>query len=90
MTRLDDMTLKFQISPKEFWVPIGPYWIFDNLSDQRDKNPKSFAKLTGKHLYHSLFFKKDTLPQVFSSEFSQIFKNTSSGCFWKEQKMILK
>ena len=49
---------------------------------------KNFAKLTGKHLYHSCFFnkvagwaacnfiKKETLVQVFSCEFWEIFKNT--------------
>ena len=49
---------------------------------------KNFAKFTGKHLYQSLFFnkvaslqacdfiKKETLAQVFSCEFCEIFKNT--------------
>ena len=50
---------------------------------------KNFAKLTGKHLCHSLslikqtvvctfcnFIKKETLAQVFSCEFWEIFKNT--------------
>ena len=44
---------------------------------------KNFAKFTGKHLYLRLFFnkvtyisKKETLAQVFSCEFSEIFKNT--------------
>ena len=43
---------------------------------------KNFAKFTGKHLCHSLFFrqvffiKKETLAQVFSIEFCKIFKNT--------------
>ena len=56
---------------------------------------KHFTKLTEKHLCQSLFFnadnafnfiKKETLSQVFSSEFCEIFKstfffqNTSSGC----------
>ena len=44
----------------------------------------NFSKLTGKHLYRSLFFrpqtcnfvKKETLTQVFSCEFSEISKNT--------------
>ena len=42
---------------------------------------KNFAKFTGKHLYLRLFFnkvtyfsKKETLAQVFSCEFSEIFK----------------
>ena len=30
----------------------------------------------GKHLCQSLFLKKETLPQVFSCEFCEIFKNT--------------
>ena len=49
---------------------------------------KNFAKFTGKHLCQSLFFdkvyrpetynviKKETLAQVFSFEFCEIFKNT--------------
>ena len=48
---------------------------------------RNFAKLTGKHLCHSLFFnkvaglqlhKKETMPQVFSCEFCKIFKNIFS------------
>ena len=42
---------------------------------------KNFTKFTGKHFCQSLFFnKKDTLAQVFSSKFCEIFKNT----FFKE------
>ena len=37
---------------------------------------RSFAKFTGKHFYQSLFFKKETLAQVFSCEFCEISKNT--------------
>ena len=37
---------------------------------------RNFAKFTGKHLCQSLFFKKETLAQVFSCEFCGIFKNT--------------
>ena len=38
---------------------------------------RSFTKFTGKHLCQSFFFfKKETLAQVFSSEFCEIFKNT--------------
>ena len=48
---------------------------------------RNFAKFTGKHLRQSLFFnkvaggacnfiKKETLAQVFSCEFCEIFKNT--------------
>ena len=47
---------------------------------------KNFAKFSGKHLWQSLFFnkvaetcnfiKKDTLAQVFSCKFWEIFKNT--------------
>ena len=44
---------------------------------------KNFAKFTGKHLCQSLqrfqacnFIKKETLAQVFSCEFYEIFKNT--------------
>ena len=48
----------------------------------------------GKYLCQSLFFnktagnvaynfiKKEALAQVFSCEFWEIFKNTSSGCLW--------
>ena len=40
---------------------------------------RNFAKFTGKHLLHSLFFdKKETLVQVFSCEFCELFKNTFS------------
>ena len=40
--------------------------------------PRNFAKFTRKHLCQSLFnvFKKETLIQVFSCEFREIFKNT--------------
>ena len=41
---------------------------------------KNFAKFTGKHLCHSLFFNKvvggESLAQVFSYEFCEISKNT--------------
>ena len=37
---------------------------------------KNFAKFTGKHPCQSLFFNKMAPPQVFSCEFSEIFKNT--------------
>ena len=49
--------------------------------------PKNFAKFSGKHLCQSLFFnkvtglrfatllKKETLAQVFSCDFCEIFKN---------------
>ena len=36
---------------------------------------KNFAKFTGKHLCQSLFVKKETLAQMFSSEFYEISKN---------------
>ena len=39
---------------------------------------RNFAKFTGKHLCQSLFFKKETLAQVFSCEFCEISKNTFS------------
>ena len=56
---------------------------------------KNFAKFTGKHLCQSLFFikvagmkpatlfKKETLAQVFSCEFCEIFKNKifKNNCF---------
>ena len=41
---------------------------------------RNFAKFTGKHLYQSLFFKKESLAQVDSCEFYGISKNT----FFKE------
>ena len=37
---------------------------------------KNFAKFTGKHLFQSLFFNKETLEQVFSCEFCEILKTT--------------
>ena len=36
---------------------------------------KNLAKFTGKHLCQSLFLKKETLVQLFSCEFCEIFKN---------------
>ena len=46
---------------------------------------ENFAKFTGKHLWQNLFFnkvaglqliKKETVAQMFSCEFSEIFRNT--------------
>ena len=37
---------------------------------------RNFTKFTAKHLWQSLFFKKETMAQVFSCEFSEISKNT--------------
>ena len=37
---------------------------------------ENFEKLTRKHLCQSLFFNKEVLTQVFSCQFSEIFKNT--------------
>ena len=37
---------------------------------------RNSTKFTGKHLYQSLFFKKESLAQVFSCEFCGISKNT--------------
>ena len=39
---------------------------------------KNLTKFTGKHFCQSLFFKKETLAQVFPCEFCEIFKNTFS------------
>ena len=39
---------------------------------------RNFATFTRKHLCQSLFFKKETLVQVFSCEFCEISKNTFS------------
>ena len=36
---------------------------------------KDFTKFTGKHLCRGLFVNKETLAQVFSSKFCEIFKN---------------
>ena len=36
---------------------------------------KNFEKFTAKHLFQSLFFKKETLVLVFSCEFWKSFKN---------------
>ena len=38
--------------------------------------PRNFTKFIEKHLWQSLFFKKETLEQVFSCEFCEISKNT--------------
>ena len=37
---------------------------------------RNFTKFTGKHLCQSLFFKKETLVQLFSCEFCETSKNT--------------
>ena len=37
---------------------------------------ENFAKFTGKYLSQSLFFNRETLAQVFSCGFCEIFKNT--------------
>ena len=37
---------------------------------------KNFTKLAGKHLCQRLFFKKESLAQMFSCEFCEISKNT--------------
>ena len=37
---------------------------------------RNFLKFIGKHLRQSLFFKKETLAQVFSCEFCEICENT--------------
>ena len=39
---------------------------------------RNFTKFTGKRLCQSLFFKKQTLAQVYSCEFCKIFKNLLS------------
>ena len=39
---------------------------------------RNFTKFTGKHLWQSLFIKKETVPQVLSCEFCEISNNT---CF---------
>ena len=61
---------------------------------------RNSAKVTGKHLCQSLFFKKETLTQVFSCEFCKISKNTffhrtpleaaSEYYFWLIQRKLLK
>ena len=54
---------------------------------------KSFTKFTGKHLSQSLFFNKGaglssaTLAHVFSCEFCEIFRNTSSGSYCREKSV---
>ena len=37
---------------------------------------RNFSKFTGKHLFKSLFYKKETLAEVFSCKFCEITKNT--------------
>ena len=37
---------------------------------------RNFTKFAGEHLCQSLFFKKETLAQVFSCKFCETFKNT--------------
>ena len=48
--------------------------------------PRNFAKVTGKHLYQSLFFDKETLAQVFPVNFAKFqritfLQNTSERLF---------
>ena len=49
---------------------------------------KNFAKFTGKHLHQSLFF--DTLTQLFSCEFYEIFKNIFLQCKFEQFVSVLK
>ena len=66
---------------------------------------RNFTKFTGKHLYQSLqpkafnFIKKETLAQMFSCEFCEIFKNTffakclqttASISLWSIKKILFK
>ena len=52
---------------------------------------KNLAKFTGKHLCQSLFFKKETLAQVFFCEFCEIFKNTFfTEYLWATASVVLR
>ena len=80
-----------QAGPKK---SIGKQSFYSNTSYDFQKQPpevfckkgvlKNFTKVTGKHLFQSLFFKsqacnfikKETLALVFSCEFCEISKNT--------------
>ena len=42
----------------------------------------SLEKITGKFSFTFSFTKKEAPAKVFSSEFCEIFRNTSSVCFW--------
>ena len=63
------------------------WWQWSEAENVKKGVLKNFAKFTGKYLYQGLFFnliklqacnfiKKETLAQVFSSEFCKISKNT--------------
>ena len=74
-------------------LAVAPVFVPDRSSHRRCSVKKgvlrNFAKFTGKHLCN--FLKKETLAQVFSCEFCEIFKNiffTSGrlllpGLLWK-------
>ena len=57
---------------------------------------RNFTKFTGKHLSQRLFLikcrpfiKKESLAQVFFCEFWETTKNTSGGCFWLLQFLLI-
>ena len=52
---------------------------------------RNFSKFTGKHLCQKLFFKKETLAQVFSCEFCEISTNTFfTKNLWATASIFLK
>ena len=65
---------------RKLWLHFGEFFfsLIARSSRQRcsaREGIKNFAKLTGKHLYPSLFFRKETLALVFFSKLNEIFKN---------------
>ena len=73
-------TKEYQVKFKQLYLVIGTEVATGGVL-------KKFAKFTEKHLCQSLFFnkiagiKKETLAEMFSCEFSEIFKNTTGGYF---------
>ena len=87
---------KFSYFPEQLWLALTYYWLYLYLLQKQPpevfyKKPvlKNFTKLTGKHMCHSLFFKK--VAWQFSCEFCEFFKNTVSieHLWWLLQLLIL-
>ena len=82
------LPLRYSLLPHNF-IFKSPLNFFENFSKRcsmKSDALRNFAKLTGKHLCQSLLFnkvaglcnviKKNTLAEVFSCGFCEIFKNT--------------
>ena len=87
MTLCDNQYLYMIHNLTIFWPIIWPFRSSRRRCSVKKGVLKNFAKFTGKHLCQSLFLnkvagdacnfiKKEILAQVFSCEFSEIYKNT--------------